>query len=76
MYRARRNEPTIPRSAAKFCQQIHSTQYAVYYRGNVTVGLEIGVFSYSDEISQVLAEVEDIQFDRTFYTTLNQFYQL
>ena len=38
MYRARREiEPTIPRSAAEFCQQIQSTQYAVCYRGEVTV---------------------------------------
>ena len=77
MYRARREiEPTIQRSSAEFCQQIQSTQYAVYYRGEVTVGLEIGVIFYSDKFSQVLTEVEDIQFDGTFYTVPMQYYQL
>ena len=69
MYRARREiEPNIPRSAAEFCQQIQSTQFVVYYRGEVTVGSEIGVLFYSDKLSQVFAEVKDIQFDGTFYT--------
>ena len=77
MYRARREiEPTIPRSAAEVCKQIQSTQYAVYYRGEVTVGSEIGVILYSDILSQVLTEVEDIQFDGSIYTIPMQFYQL
>ena len=34
MYRSRREiEPTIPRCADEFCQQIKLTQYGVYYRG-------------------------------------------
>ena len=77
MYRARREiEPTILRSAAEVCQQIQSTQYAVYYRGEVTIGSAIGVFFYSDKFPQVLAEVEDIKFDGTFYTVPIQFYKL
>ena len=33
MYRSRREiEPTIPRSADEFCQQIKLTQYGVYCR--------------------------------------------
>ena len=40
------------------------------------MGLEIGVIFYSDKFSQVLTEVEDIQFDGTFYTVPMQFYQL
>ena len=77
MYRARREiEPNIPRSAAEFCQQIQSTQFVVYYRGEVTVSSEIGVLFYSDKLSQVFVEVKDIQFNGTFYTVPIQFYQL
>ena len=77
MYRASREvEPTTPRCAAEFCHQIRVPQYGVYYGGEVKVGMEIGIFFYSDKISQVLSEIDDIQFDGTFYTAPIQFYQL
>lgn len=63
MYRARREiEPTIPCCAAELCYQIKFSQYGVYYRGEVTMGTDIGIFFYSDKISQVLTEIDDIQF--------------
>ena len=44
MYRSRREiEPTIPRCADEFCQQIKLTQYGVYYRGEVIVGADIRI---------------------------------
>ena len=74
MYRSRCEiEPTIPRCAAEFCQQINISQYGVYYRGEVIVGAYIGIFFYSDKIAQVLTEIDQIQFDGTFYTVPIQF---
>ena len=77
MYRSRREiGPTIPRCADEFCQQIKLTQYGVYYREEVIVGADIGIFFYSYKIAQVLTEIDEIQFDGTFYTVLIHFYQL
>ena len=46
MYRSRREvEPTIPRCATEFCQQIQLTHYGMYYRGEVIVGADVGVIS-------------------------------
>ena len=38
-------EPTIYRSAAELCQQIQSTQYAVYHKGEATLNSEIVLFT-------------------------------
>ena len=76
-YKSRREvEPTIPSCATEFCQQIQLTQYGMYYRGEVIVGPDIGVIFYSDKIAQILTEIDEIQFDGTFYTVPIQFYQL
>ena len=37
------------------------------------VGADIGIFLYSDTVALVLAEIDEIQFDGTFYTVLIQF---
>ena len=58
MYRSRREvEPTIPRCATEFCQEIQLTQYGMYYRGEVIVGADIGVIFYSDKIAQFLQKL-------------------
>ena len=52
MYKSRREiEPTIPRCADEFFQQIILTHYGVYFRGEVIVVADIGIFFYSDKIA-------------------------
>ena len=77
MYRSRREiEPIIPKSAAMFCDQLVLTRYAIYYRGAVQVGEDIGVVFFSEKMNEFLTGVEEIQFDGTFYSVPIQFYQL
>ncbi|KAI6654473.1 hypothetical protein LOD99_869 [Oopsacas minuta] len=77
MYRARREiEPPIPKGVTEFCQLIVSSDFGIYYKGEVQVGCETGVIFFSDKIKISLSEVDHIYFDGTFYTVPSQFYQL
>ncbi|KAI6659858.1 hypothetical protein LOD99_14198 [Oopsacas minuta] len=77
MYRARREiEPPIPKDATEFCQLIVSSDFDIYYKGEVQVGCETGVIFFSGKIKISLSEVDHIYFDGTFYTVPSQFYQL
>ena len=77
MYRARREiEPPIPKGATEFCQLIASSDFGIYYKGEVEVGGGTGVIFFSDNIKISLSEVDHIYFDGAFYTVPSQCYQL
>ena len=77
MYRARRTlQPKIPQSASEFSEMLSSTHLGTYHKFTVTCDGQTGVFFFSDQMKTFMAEVTNIQFDGTFYTVPNQFYQL
>ena len=77
MYRARKTlQPKIPQSAYEFSEMLSSTHLGIYNKFNVTCGGQTGVIFFSDLMKTFMAEVTNIQFDWTFYTVPNQFYQL
>ena len=77
MYRARRTlQPKIPQSASEFSEMLSSTHLGTYHKFTVTCDGQTGVVLFSDQMKTFMAEVTNIQFDGTFYTVPNQFYQL
>ena len=77
MYRSRRTlHPKIPLTALEFCGMLPSTTLGEFHQCSVTSGVDTGVVFYSSEMSTLLAEVTNIQFDGTFYTVPTQFGQL
>ena len=50
--------------------------FGIYFKGEVQVGCDVGIVFFSDKMSTILSEVEDVYFDGTFYTVPSQFYQL
>ena len=69
MYRSRRTlHPKIPLSASEFCGLLPSTTLGEFHQCSVISETEIGVVFFSNEMSTLLAEVTNIQFDGTFYT--------
>ena len=77
MYRSRRTlHPKIPLTASEFCGMLPSTTLGEFHQCSVTSGVDTGVVFYSSEMSTLLAEVTNIQFDGTFYTVPTQFGQL
>ena len=77
MYRARREiEPPIPRTPIEFLEMIPLSPFGIYFKGEVQVGCDVEIVFFSDKMSTILSEVEDVYFDGTFYTVPSQFYQL
>ena len=77
MYRARRTlQPKIPQSASEFSEMLSSTHLGIYNKFSVTCDGQTGVVFFSDQMKTFMAEVTNIQFDGTFYTVPNRFYQL
>ena len=62
MYRARREiEPPIPKGATELCQLIVSSDFGIYYKGEVKVlGGETGVIFFSDKMKISLSEADHI----------------
>ena len=77
MYRARRKlQPIIPLTASEFCDLLPTTTFGDYYKFSVRCGNDIGVVFYSEQMSTLLSEITNIQFDGTFFTVPIQFFQL
>ena len=77
MYRARRTcQPKIPLTAAEFLDMLGTTALGVHFKLSVSSENQTAVIFFSDEIRALLIEATNIQFDGTFYTVPNQFYQL
>ena len=77
MYHARWTlQPKIPQLAYEFSEMLSSTHLGIYNKFNVTCGGQTGVIFFSDQMKTFMAEVTNIQFDGTFHTVPNQFYQL
>ena len=77
MYRTRREiEPPITSTPIEFLEMIPSSPFGIYFKGEVRVGCDVGIDFFSDKMSTILSEVEDVYFDGTFYTVPSQFYQL
>ena len=77
MYRARKTiQPKVPQSDIEFIDLLVSTPLGVHYKFYVTSGNQIAVVFFSDEITDLLTEATNIQFDGTFYTVPILFYQL
>ena len=77
MYRSRRTlQPKIPLTASEFCGMLPTTALGEFHQCSVTSGTDTGVVFFSKEMSTLLAEVTNIQFDGTFYTVPTQFGQL
>ena len=77
MFRARRaSQPTIPKTAIQFRDQLPTTNFAFHLKAIVVLGERIAVIFFSETIFQVLGDISDIQFDGTFYVVPRLFYQL
>ena len=69
MYRARRMlQPKIPLSAFEFCGMLSTTTFGGFHQCSVTSGTDTGVVFFSNEMSTLLSDVNNIQFDGTFFT--------
>ena len=76
MYRARKTvEPKIPLNASEFGDMIHTITFGKYLKFSVTSGDQTGVVFFSEQMSEFISEVTNIQFDGTFsqypYNLLN-----
>ena len=77
MFRARRSsQPTIPKSAIAFCEQLPTTNFAMNFRATITLDERIAVIFFSEKIYNVIGDIINIQFDGTFYVVPRLFYQL
>ena len=77
MFRARRSsQPTIPKSAIAFCEQLPTTNFAMNFRATITLDERIAVIFFSEKIYDVIGDIINIQFDGTFYVVPRLFYQL
>ena len=77
MYRARKTvEPKIPLNASEFVDMIHTITFGKYFKFSVVSGDQTGVVLFSEQMSEFLSEVTNIQFDGTFFTIPIQFTQI
>ena len=76
MYRARKTvEPKILLDASEFVDMIHTITFGKYFKFSVTSGDQTCVVFFSEQMSEFLSEVTNIQFDGTLlqypYNLLN-----
>ena len=77
MFRSRRKlQHKIPRTASALCEMLPTTGFANNFEVIVTQNNGVGVIFFSDEIEMIGSDVSEFQFDGTFHTVPNQFYQL
>ena len=69
-------QPKISLSAFEFCGMLSATTFGEFHQCSVTSGTDTGVVFFSNEMSTLLSDVTDIQFDVTFFTVPTQFTQL
>ena len=75
IYRARRTiEPKIPLTAIEFSDMLSSI--GDHHKFTVRCGEQTGVIFFSDQMTTLLADITNIQFDNTFFTVPCQFVQL
>ena len=76
MYRARRMlQPKIPLNAFEFCEMLSTTTLGEFHQCSIISGTDTGVVFFFNEISSLLSDVTNIQFDGTFFTVPTQFTQ-
>ena len=74
--RRRKMYPRLPLDPEDLCQLIHDSPFVHLYRGSVCSEGSYAVIFASDFMIQKMKDVEQIQFDGTFYTVPSIFYQL
>ena len=75
MYRARRMiQPKIPLTANEFIDMLPTTQYMEYFKFAARSGDQIAAVFYSEQMSTFLAEITNVQFDGTFFTVPDSFF--
>ena len=73
MFRARKSlQPKIPQSTSELCKQLPATTFALHLKATVVLEDRFAVF-FSDRIYEILADSNKIDFDGTFYASLNNF---
>ena len=77
MFRSRRKlQSKIPHTASELCEMLPTTGFANNLKAIVTQNDGIGVIFFSDEVEKIGSDISKIQFDGTFHTVPDQFYQL
>ena len=78
MYRARRTiQPIIPLNAQEFSDMLSTTSYGEHHhKSTVRCGEATGVIFFSNQMTALLAEITNVQFDGTSFTVPRQFSQL
>ena len=77
MYRARRKiQPIILLNAQEFSNMLSTTSYGEHHKFTVKCGEATGVLFFSNQITALLAEITNVQFDDTFFTVPRQISQL
>ena len=74
--RRRKVFPPLPLDPQDLCQLIHDSPFVHLYRGSVSSEGSYAIIFASDFMLQKMKDVEQIQFDGTFYTVPSIFYQL
>ena len=75
MFRARRSsQPTTPKSAIAFCEQLPTTNFAMNFRATIILDERIAVIFFSEKIYNMIGDINNIQFDDMF--TLYQDYSI
>ena len=77
MFRSRRKlQPKIPATGLEFSELLPTTIYSGHFKASVMSSEGIGMIFFSDKLYTFISDINDVQFDGTFQTVPNQFYQL
>ena len=77
MYRSRRrSQPKIPSNAIQLSDMLPTTTFGNFHKRTVSLDGQTALIFFSDKIVDLMPQMNDIQFDGTFYCVPRQFYQL